>query len=109
MQLRIQAPDDLPAETRAAIERRFRLALGRHAAGIERAQVTLSPSVEGRLASRCRIRVRLREGETLAVEDRAEDPSSAVAAAAWRLEHRMQRLRAAAADGALTSRRVRLR
>ena len=32
------------------------------------------------------------------LEDLAEDPSSAVAAAAWRLDHRMQRLRAATAD-----------
>jgi len=109
MQLRIQAPDDLPAQTRAAIERRVRLSLGRHAAGIERAQVTLAPSLEGPLASRCRIRVRLREGETLAVEDRAEDPRSAVAAAAWRLDHRMQRRRAAATEGALASRRMKRR
>jgi ribosome-associated translation inhibitor RaiA len=109
MRLRIQAPEDLPAQARGAIERRVRLALGRHAAWIERAQVTLAPDLEGRLASRCRIRVRLREGETLEVEERAEDPSSALAAAAWRLEHRMQRRQAAKADGALTSRRVRFR
>jgi len=109
MQLRIQAPDDLPAQTRAAIERRVRLALGRHAAGIERVRVTLARRLEGSLASRCRIRVRLREGETLAVEDRAEDPGSAAAAAVWRLEHRMQRHRAAATGGALPWQRMKRR
>lgn len=109
MQLRIQAPDDLSTLTRAAIERRVRLALGRHAAEIERARVTLAPSLEGPLASRCRIRVRLREGETLAVEDRAEDPRSALAAAAWRMEHRLQRRRAAKAHGSPASRRIPLR
>lgn len=105
MQLRIQVPDGFPVDTRAAIERKVRLALGRRAAGIERTQVTLFAS-EGPAAVCCRIRIRLRNGERLAVEDGAEDPRAAAAAAAWRIEHRMQRLQAATADGALTSRRV---
>jgi hypothetical protein len=106
VQLRIQTPNDVSAETRAAIERKIRLALGRHTAGIDRAQVRLAPSREGRSASRCRIRVRLRDGEVFEVEDRAEDPRSAAGAAAWRLEHRMQRRRTAATDAALASRRI---
>ena len=111
MQLRIQTRHlDAPTETRVAIERTVRLALGRHAAGVERAQITLSPSPVGRPASHCRIRARLRDGESLLVEDHAQDPKSAAAAAAWRLEHRMQRRhRAAAAAGASVTRRTGLR
>ena len=108
MQLRIQAREDLPMATRAAVERRLRLTLGRHTAGIECAQVTLLPG-EGRAASRCRIRIRLRDGESVAVEDRAEDPGAAAAGAAWRLEHRIRRRGAAAPVGALASRRRRSR
>lgn len=105
MQLRIQASEDVPEETRAALERRLRLTLGRHAAGIERAHVTLFPS-EQRPPARCRIRARLRGGGSLAVEDGGDDPGSATAAAAWRLELRLQRHRAAAMERALPPRRV---
>jgi hypothetical protein len=97
MQLRIQAVRlDVPAELRLAIDRRVRLTLGRHAAGIDRVQLTLA-SDEGATASLCRIRARLRDGESLAVEDCAEGPKSAATAAAWRLSHRMQRRHAATA------------
>ena len=95
MQLPVHArSQDLPTEARSAIERRIRLALGRHAAGIDRAQVTLSPAQDGGNGSRCRIHVRLRRGESLAIEDHAADPHAAAAAAAWRLEHRLERRRA---------------
>jgi len=94
MQLRIRARHvEVPAATRAAIERKVRLALGRQAPGIERAEVTLSPSLQESAGSRCRILLRLREGESLVVEDHAEDPQSAAAVAAWRLEHRLDRKR----------------
>ena len=91
MQLRIRTlRAEVPAETRTAIERRVRLALGRHAAGIDRAQVTLSPALGASTRDHCRIRVRLREGGSLAAEDEAEDLHAAVATAAWRLEHRLK-------------------
>jgi len=108
MQLRIRSRHvEVPAPTRAAIERRVRLALGRQAAAIERAQVTLSLSVQESAGSRCRIRVRLREGTSLVVEEHAKDPQSAAGVAAWRLEHRLDRKRVS--DGPADPRRSGLR
>ena len=107
MQLQIQAPEDLTHAARAAIERRVRLLLGSHAVGVERAQVTVFPADRG--ASGCRIRLRMRDGESLAVEDRAENPSSAASAAAWRLGHRVRRRQPASTDRTLASRRAGLR
>ncbi len=60
------------------------------------AQVVLSPvpSVYAAGASsRCRVRLRLRDGTSLAIEDRGADPQAAAAHAAWRLEHRLERQR----------------
>ena len=96
MQLRIRARClDVSPEIRRAIERNVRLMLGRHAVEIERTQVTLSPSEPAREGNRCRIHVRLRRGERLAVEAHADDPCEAAAAAVWRLEHRLDRRRVA--------------
>lgn len=98
MQLRIRAQNlDVPPEMRHAIERKLRLTLGRHASAIKVARITLLPAapVGGNQACRCRIRVRLRQGMSLAVEDHAEDPHAAAAAAAWQLEQRLNRQRAA--------------
>ena len=107
MQLRIRAQQlEVPEATKAAIERRVRLALGRFVAGVERTQVRLFPSREAHPATRCRIRVRLRGGQRVTVEDAAEDPSSAAAAATWRLQHRMERHRAVATERAAASRRL---
>lgn len=91
MQLRVRAaPLALSADTREAIERNLRLALGRHVGGIDTVRVSLStdPSLP---TSRCRVRVRLRDGERLDVEEQAADPQGAAAAAAWRIEHRVRR------------------
>jgi len=111
VQLRIRAyQTEISAETRAAIERKVRLALGRQAAGIELAQLTLSPGLPQSLGSRCRLRVRLRRGGSLMVEDHAEDPRSAAAAVAERVEHRLERERAIrSATAPSASGRVRLR
>ncbi len=90
MQIQFRAQEiELPDETRAALERRLRLTLGRHAAGIDRARVTLGPDPDGSGALRCRVRLRFRDGRVLAIEDQAADPQAALAAAAWRLEHRL--------------------
>ncbi len=97
MTLRIQTKQlDVPAETRSAVERRVRLALGRHAAEIEHTQVSLRSGLNGH---RCRIRIRLRRGESLAIEDRAADPSDAAAGAASRLESRLEHRRARRLSG----------
>lgn len=96
MQLRIRARDlELPPETLMAVERRIRLALGRHAPGIERAWTALSPGREG---ARCRIRARLREGEPLVSEDEAPDLLDAATTAARRLALRLERRRALRSD-----------
>lgn len=110
MQLRIRAQHlDVPADTRLAIERKVRLALGRHAAGIDLAHITLSPSPQGSPGNRCRIRVRLHQGESLAIEDCAEDLHAAAAAVAWRLQQRLDRQRAAHSVGRSEPRRLGLR
>ncbi len=94
MQLRIRAPHlDVPPATRAAVERRVRLALSRHAPSIVMARVTLLPSDRGESWGRCRIRVRLREGESLAAQDQAEHLHEAASGAARRLEQRLERRR----------------
>ncbi len=93
MQLRISDRNlELPLDVRRAIERRLRLVIGRHAAGIARLHLTLSRSRSPTEAetSRCRIRVDLRQGTTLTVEDAAADPSAAATAAAWRLQRRLR-------------------
>ena len=94
MQLRIRARDlDLPPETRRGVDRRLRLAVGRHVARIAVARVTLSPRPEpgGADGVCCRIHVRFREGRKLVVEDLSEDALAAATRAAWRLEHRLDR------------------
>jgi ribosome-associated translation inhibitor RaiA len=96
MQLRIRARHlEPPPETLRAVERRIRLALGRHASGIERTWIALSPGREG---TRCRIRARLREGEQLLSEDEAADLLDAAATAARRLALRLERRRALRSD-----------
>ncbi len=100
MRLRISAPRlELGADTRLAIERRVRLALGRHAAGIDRARVTLAPSPSGRPELRCRISLRPRQGQNLTVEDFADDARSAAIGAAHRLENRLESRRAVRGGG----------
>ena len=95
MQLRVRAETEaLSIDTRLAVDRKVRLALGRHAAGIGRAGVTLSGGGRARAAHRCRLRVLLRDGEDLSEEAHAEDAPSAAAAAARRLAHRLERRRA---------------
>jgi ribosome-associated translation inhibitor RaiA len=95
MQLRVRVLDaDVPEETGLSIERKFRIALGRYSLGIDRAQITLSPSPAEGSGSVCRVRVRLRQGPSLEIEQHAEDARTAAAAAAWRLAHRLERRRA---------------
>ncbi len=91
MQLRIGARGlDLPGETRRGIERRLRLAIGRHVARIAVARLTLSPGGSTDGGARCRIHVRFRDGSKRVVEDRAPDPMAAATRALWRLEHRLE-------------------
>ncbi|MDJ0847050.1 MAG: hypothetical protein QNK04_01575 [Myxococcota bacterium] len=93
MQLRIRARDlDLPSETRTGIERRLRLAVGRHVGSIAVARVTLSPGAPDAAdeATRCRIHIRFRDGATRVLEDTASDPLAAAGRAAWRLGHRLE-------------------
>jgi ribosome-associated translation inhibitor RaiA len=92
MQLRIRAYQlELSPALRSSIERRLRLAVGRHVARVGMARITLSG--EGGDAS-CRLSVQLRDGERLEIEDRAAQPLDATASAAWRLAHRLERRRA---------------
>lgn len=96
MQLRFRDQGvDAPRDVRQAIERKLRLALGRHVGGIEVAQVTLSLASplhrEG--AIRCRIRARLRHGDVVSVEDHANDACTAAETAAWWLGKRLGRQR----------------
>ena len=94
MQLRIRARSiDLQPETRAAIERRLRLAVGRFSPGIVKLQLTLSAlpnSSEQSPGNHCRIDVHLGRGKSLTIEDEGMSPQAAAAAATWRLQHRLQ-------------------
>ena len=102
MELRIQAPHvELEPEIRERIERRVRLALGRHSARLASARVALSvePSEGGERSAHCRIRLRLRRGETLEIEEGGADLLEAAAQAAWRAEHRLDRERSLSTRG----------
>ncbi len=104
MQFRIHAPRmDLPGEARAAIERKLRLALGRHAPAIDQTRVSFGKArgTGNEDRSVCRIRVRWREGETIVIEGVAEDFEAAAHLAAWRLEHRLGSPRASRGAHAL--------
>ena len=101
MEMRIQVQNlELNDDVRERVERRLRLALGRHLARIVSARITLQgePAEEATGAS-CRVRLRLRQGPALEVEERAGDVLSAAAEAAWRLEHRLDRERSLATAG----------
>lgn len=83
----------LPPEDRRLVERSIRLAIGRHAPRAREARVSVSRDEgdpgPGRV--RCRIELRLRDGETLRVFDRGGDLRAALLAATWRLARRMER------------------
>ena len=96
MQLRFRDHGvDAPPSVRQAIELKLRLALGRHASGIDVAQITLSPASpgHGEGAIRCRIRARLRHGDVISVEDHDADACKAAETAAWWLGKRLGRQR----------------
>lgn len=94
MQMQLQVKDvTLDKSTRRSIERRVRLAVGRHLASISKARVTLSPAnvVHGSRTKRCEIHLQLREGQDLRSEDHDEDASAAALRAAHRLGQRLDR------------------
>lgn len=102
MQVRIHVRGlDVPPALRHRIERRLRLALGRHAADVVAVRVTLGarPELHGAAVKSCRVRARLRDGTRLEVEDRAEDLRAAASQAFWRLAHRVARRHAARREG----------
>ena len=102
MELRIHAPRvELEPQLRERIELRVRLALGRHSARLASARVALhaEPSGRGDRSAQCRIRLRLRRGETLEIEEGGPDLLAAAAQAAWRAEHRLDRERTLSARG----------
>jgi ribosome-associated translation inhibitor RaiA len=101
MEMRIQVQNlDLAQDVRERVERRLRLALGRHLARIVSTRVTLQgePGPEDTGAS-CRVRLRLRQGPPLEVEERGGDVLAAAGEAAWRVEHRLDRERSLATAG----------
>ena len=99
MQLRIRSVDvQLPSDDMAAVERSVRTTLGRHMPGIEQARVTLSAAAIARL--HCEIRVQMRPGEHLVVENETSDLHEAVAGAAQRLVRQLDRRRGLAMDHA---------
>ena len=92
MQLRVQTPavDDRD-EIRGAIERRLRLALGRHAVQISQAEVVVAvePSGHDGPRRRCRVRVHLRDGGVLDTQGFGPEAGAATADGGWRLAHRL--------------------
>jgi len=90
---------DLGPRERAGIERRLRLALGTHAGRIADARVTLvgaeAPPEAGRRGrerpARCRVAARFLDESRLVVDERGADLEAALAAAFWRLDHRLRR------------------
>jgi len=93
MKLRMRAAGfELNPETRRSVERHVRLALGRHAPDIAEVRVGLARGAEPRCdVTRCRIRLRLREGEAIRVEDLGKDPYESATRACWRAALRLNR------------------
>lgn len=96
MQLRIRRRDlDVAPGTHRSLETRIRLAVGRHAADIATALLTIAPrpSSEGAALVSCRLRLRLRLGVGLEIEESAPDLEGAVSLLTWRLVHLLNRPR----------------
>ncbi len=88
MRLRIRQRDlDLAPDVRAQVERRVRLAVGRHGAGVSQAEILLCPSPTA--GCHCQIDLQLEDGDTVRVEDRGETAQAATTSAAWRLQRRL--------------------
>ncbi len=94
MQVRIAASQQPPlAEDSAiqtSIERKIRLELGRHAAAVRHASISLSDA-DPAGTIRCRIAAQLRNGDRVEVDDAAPTVMGAAALAARRLEQRLDR------------------
>lgn len=90
MRLRIRLPD-LDSAQRAALERRARLVLGRHAAAIARVDLTISSrSALGLEHSDCVVIARLVGGGEVRVQDDGRESHRALLRAAWRIEQRCE-------------------
>jgi len=95
MQLQIRTRGiELEAGMRRQLERRIRLAAGRHASVIGVVTVTVRSLEVG--GTRCEIRVQTRSGPDLLLAEEADDPRALIARAAWRLDQRLDRARLAA-------------
>ncbi len=88
MRLKIRHRDlDLAPDVRSRVERRVRLAVGRHGAGVNQAEILLFPSPSQ--GCHCQIELQLEGGDKVSVEDRGETPQAATTSAAWRLQRRL--------------------
>ena len=99
MRLRIRSPE-LNNTQRAALARRARLVLGRHAAEIDRVELTIEPESGHNFEnSECRLVVKLRDGGEVRVHDDGNHPHRALLRAAWRIEIRVELARLREARG----------
>ena len=90
MRLRIRSPELNDAQ-RAALARRARLVLGRHAAEIDLVELTIeTESARDFEHSECRLVVKLRDGGEVRVHDDGNHPHRALLRAAWRIEIRRE-------------------
>ncbi len=88
MKLRNRIPG-LGAAARDALDRKARLLLGRHAASIERVELSLREDERGPVHhADCEVAVRLRDGSELRVHDDAQHAHRALLRAAWRIDQR---------------------
>jgi ribosome-associated translation inhibitor RaiA len=102
VQLRIHARGlHMPRESRRMIELSARLAIGRHANGVDVARIHLSRRLDanGRETQWCEVRARLRRGGVVSVEEAADDLHTAAKRAARRLARVLDRRREIAACG----------
>jgi endonuclease YncB( thermonuclease family) len=100
MRLSIRLPELNDAQ-HEALARRARLVLGRHAAEVDRVELTIViESAHSLEQTECRLVVKLRDGDEIRVNDDGNQPHRALLRAARRIEIRgeLARLRRAAAE-----------
>jgi ribosome-associated translation inhibitor RaiA len=82
-------------DLRRLLERGARLAIGRYSDSVSVARLNLARGVrvDGGDMIQCTIRARLRCGESIVVDEQADDPQKATSLAACRLERMLRRRR----------------
>ena len=92
MKLRIKAENvDLPPDLRSSIDDRFRITLGNRASRDQNVTIVVSRAGEAGDQIRCRISLRHDDAASERIEEVAQDLSTALDWAIWRLVHSLDR------------------